>query len=229
MAEERFLFEGTPGNRSSGDGAGPVAQRIRARGYEPRCTWLRTTVSGVRIPPRPQPAQKGRTFPSGGKKIMIGIADAKLLNLGPSYLFLLRARVMEEGTEKEVSATTGFITGQLMMFISIYYAPLHLALGRPHTITVLVMKSQIDLGPTAICNSAELRCIERNAEIREIISCLYVIAEEEWVRAIGLMTGGGDGSRSRNDNIEATALSNGKHGRECADANYGDAVEEGNG
>lgn len=60
-------------------------------------------------------------------------------SIGPSYLFLLRARVMDEGTEKEVSATTGFITGQLMMFISIYYAPLHLALGRPHTITVLVL------------------------------------------------------------------------------------------
>ncbi|XP_043697201.1 protein TIC 214-like isoform X3 [Telopea speciosissima] len=60
-------------------------------------------------------------------------------SIGPSYLFLLRARVMEEGTEKKVSATTGFITGQLMMFISIYYAPLHLALGRPHTITVLVL------------------------------------------------------------------------------------------
>ncbi|MCL7033026.1 hypothetical protein MKW94_003216 [Papaver nudicaule] len=60
-------------------------------------------------------------------------------SIGPSYLFLLRARVMEEGTEKEVSATTGLITGQIMMFISIYYAPLHLALGRPHTITVLVL------------------------------------------------------------------------------------------
>nr|UTQ76689.1 Ycf1 [Zehneria sp. PEBO4401] len=60
-------------------------------------------------------------------------------SIGPSYLFLLRARVMEEGTEKTVSATTGFITGQLMMFISIYYAPLHLALGRPHTITVLAL------------------------------------------------------------------------------------------
>nr|YP_009516400.1 hypothetical chloroplast RF19 [Philydrum lanuginosum]AYD91258.1 hypothetical chloroplast RF19 [Philydrum lanuginosum] len=60
-------------------------------------------------------------------------------SIGPSYLFLLRARVMEEGTEKEVSATTGFITGQLVMFISIYYAPLHLALGRPHIITVLVL------------------------------------------------------------------------------------------
>ncbi|KAL3648437.1 hypothetical protein CASFOL_007861 [Castilleja foliolosa] len=38
MAGERkgSFFEGTPGNRSSGDGVGPVAQRIRARGYEPR-------------------------------------------------------------------------------------------------------------------------------------------------------------------------------------------------
>ncbi|RZC47503.1 hypothetical protein C5167_040467 [Papaver somniferum] len=36
-------------------------------------------------------------------------------------------------------SNNGFITGQLMMFISIYYAPLHLALGRPHTITVLVL------------------------------------------------------------------------------------------
>nr|CUR00576.1 ycf1 [Acacia anthochaera]CUR00596.1 ycf1 [Acacia anthochaera] len=60
-------------------------------------------------------------------------------SIGPSYLFLLRARFMEEGTEKKVSATTGFITGQLMMFISIYYAPLHLALGRPHTITFIAL------------------------------------------------------------------------------------------
>nr|YP_009742403.1 photosystem I assembly protein Ycf1 [Zabelia dielsii]QID90498.1 photosystem I assembly protein Ycf1 [Zabelia dielsii] len=60
-------------------------------------------------------------------------------SIGPSYLFLLRAQAVEEGTEKKVSATTGLLTGQLMMFISIYYAPLHLALGRPHTITVLAL------------------------------------------------------------------------------------------
>nr|YP_010959649.1 hypothetical protein RF1 [Trichoglottis subviolacea]WNE91096.1 hypothetical protein RF1 [Trichoglottis subviolacea] len=60
-------------------------------------------------------------------------------SIGPSYLLLLRAWIMEEGNEKEVSATTGFIAGQLIMFISIYYAPLHLALSRPHTITVLVL------------------------------------------------------------------------------------------
>ncbi|KAK8939185.1 putative membrane protein ycf1 [Platanthera zijinensis] len=65
-------------------------------------------------------------------------------SIGPSSLFLLRARVgvyEVHGTEKEVSATTGFLAGQLMMFILIYYAPLHLALGRPHTITVLVLPS----------------------------------------------------------------------------------------
>nr|YP_010415739.1 hypothetical protein RF1 [Campylotropis delavayi]USC52699.1 hypothetical protein RF1 [Campylotropis delavayi] len=60
-------------------------------------------------------------------------------SIGPSYLFLFRARVLEEGTEKKISATTGFITGQLIMFISIYYAPLHLALGSPHTITVIAL------------------------------------------------------------------------------------------
>nr|YP_010379259.1 hypothetical protein RF1 [Astragalus arrectus]UCS40248.1 hypothetical protein RF1 [Astragalus arrectus] len=61
------------------------------------------------------------------------------LSIGPSYFFLVRAWVMEEETEKQVSATTGFITGQLMMFISIYYAPMHLALSRPHTITFLTL------------------------------------------------------------------------------------------
>nr|QQO99479.1 hypothetical chloroplast RF1 [Lonicera angustifolia var. myrtillus] len=59
-------------------------------------------------------------------------------SIGSSYLFLLRALVIEEAREKKISATTGFLVGQLIMFISIYYAPLHLALGRPHTITVLV-------------------------------------------------------------------------------------------
>nr|XP_048336345.1 protein TIC 214-like [Ziziphus jujuba var. spinosa] len=63
-------------------------------------------------------------------------------SIGPSYLFVLRARIMEEGekrTEKKVSAATDFLTGQLMMLISIYYVPLHLALGRAHTITILAL------------------------------------------------------------------------------------------
>ncbi|XP_042449457.1 putative protein TIC 214 N-terminal part [Zingiber officinale] len=60
-------------------------------------------------------------------------------SIGPSYLFLLRAWGMEGETEEEVATTTDFIMGQLLMFILIYYAPLHLALGRSHTITVLVL------------------------------------------------------------------------------------------
>nr|YP_009166744.1 hypothetical chloroplast RF19 [Tanaecium tetragonolobum]ALB78312.1 hypothetical chloroplast RF19 [Tanaecium tetragonolobum] len=58
-------------------------------------------------------------------------------SIGHSYLLLLRVQLIEKGTEKKVSATTGFIMGQLMVFISTYYAPLHLALNRPHTIIVL--------------------------------------------------------------------------------------------
>nr|AVE14504.1 Ycf1 [Angelica tsinlingensis] len=76
--------------------------------------------------------------------VVVGLYYGFLItfSIGPSYLFLLRARVMEEGeegTEKKASATTGFIAGQLIMFISIYYAPLHLALGRPYTVTVIVL------------------------------------------------------------------------------------------
>ncbi|KAH0706225.1 hypothetical protein KY289_011301 [Solanum tuberosum] len=35
-------------------------------------------------------------------------------SIGPSYLFLLRALVMEEGTEKKVSATTGKIPSPIL-------------------------------------------------------------------------------------------------------------------
>nr|YP_009767555.1 Ycf1 [Daniellia ogea]QIS98173.1 Ycf1 [Daniellia ogea] len=76
--------------------------------------------------------------------VVVGLYYGSLttFSIGPSYLFFLRARVMEEGeegTENKVAATTGFITGQLMMLISIYYAPLHLALDRLHTITVIAL------------------------------------------------------------------------------------------
>ncbi|RXH86115.1 hypothetical protein DVH24_017168 [Malus domestica] len=61
-------------------------------------------------------------------------------SIGPSYLFLLRAGVMEEvkeGTKKKVLATTDFVTGQLLIFISIYYVPLHLALDNNcHSFTI---------------------------------------------------------------------------------------------
>uniref|UniRef100_A0AAU7E4A5 Protein TIC 214 n=1 Tax=Gastrodia elata f. elata TaxID=2996546 RepID=A0AAU7E4A5_9ASPA len=73
--------------------------------------------------------------------IVIGLYYGFLtvFSIGPSFIFLIRSRVMEEGTEKEVSATTGFIAGQLLNFIAIYYTPLYKTLDRPHLITILVI------------------------------------------------------------------------------------------
>jgi hypothetical protein len=67
-------------------------------------------------------------------------------SIGPSYLLHLRTILVkkgEEGAENKVSATMGFIMGQLMMFISIYYTPLHLALDRPHTKTALTIPNPV--------------------------------------------------------------------------------------
>ncbi|CAN6445134.1 unnamed protein product [Victoria cruziana] len=60
-------------------------------------------------------------------------------SMSPSYLLLLRTQVMKEGSKKEVLTTTAFIMGQFIVFISTYYPPLHLALSRPHTLTILVI------------------------------------------------------------------------------------------
>lgn len=45
------FFEGTPGNRYSEDGVGPVAQRIRARGYEPRCRGFKSLLAQPSVLP----------------------------------------------------------------------------------------------------------------------------------------------------------------------------------
>nr|YP_010471619.1 hypothetical protein RF1 [Gastrodia sp. Jin 38054]UVG40977.1 hypothetical protein RF1 [Gastrodia sp. Jin 38054] len=62
-----------------------------------------------------------------------------IFSIGPSFFFLLRYLVMEEGNEKEVSATTGFIAGQILNVLSIYYTPFYKILVRPHLITILVI------------------------------------------------------------------------------------------
>jgi len=62
-----------------------------------------------------------------------------IFSIGPSYLFLLRVWTKENKDREESIATTCFIAGQLMMFISIYYALLLLVLGKPHTITLLAL------------------------------------------------------------------------------------------
>jgi hypothetical protein len=48
MAGERKGSD-TPGSRSSGGGVGPVAQRIRARGYEPRCRGFESLLAQNKI------------------------------------------------------------------------------------------------------------------------------------------------------------------------------------
>nr|AGW96734.1 hypothetical chloroplast RF19 [Ipomoea nervosa] len=56
-----------------------------------------------------------------------------------SHLLLLRTLVFEEEeeTKKRIVAKTGLIMGQILLFISIYYKPFHIALTRPRTITAL--------------------------------------------------------------------------------------------
>nr|YP_010464203.1 Ycf1 [Valerianella locusta]UUL71555.1 Ycf1 [Valerianella locusta] len=61
------------------------------------------------------------------------------LSVTPSYLFLVRDRVLEDELEQKVSATTGFMMGQFTLLLSIFCAPLYLALGKPHTITALAL------------------------------------------------------------------------------------------
>ncbi|GAB2273745.1 hypothetical protein Dimus_008524 [Dionaea muscipula] len=62
-----------------------------------------------------------------------------VISLSPSYLLLFRAQVREKGIEKKSAALNGVVAGQLIMRISSYYGPLHLVLGRPHLITLLVI------------------------------------------------------------------------------------------
>nr|YP_010464119.1 Ycf1 [Valeriana fauriei]UUL71471.1 Ycf1 [Valeriana fauriei] len=61
------------------------------------------------------------------------------LTIAPSFFLLLRDHVVEDKIEKKVSAITGFVMGQFILLISIYYVPLRLALGQPHTITILAL------------------------------------------------------------------------------------------
>ena len=64
---------------------GPVAQRIRARGYEPRCRGFESLLAHNRSK-REGPFLYLWGFTSGGRKIMIGVADAKLWNLSMGLL-----------------------------------------------------------------------------------------------------------------------------------------------
>ncbi|KAA0043422.1 hypothetical protein E6C27_scaffold1639G00300 [Cucumis melo var. makuwa] len=67
--------EGTPGNRSSGDEVGPVAQRIGACGYEPRCRGFESLLAHNR------PKKEG-LFPLGLGKSYDRDSGPKAMELG---------------------------------------------------------------------------------------------------------------------------------------------------
>ena len=105
-------------------------------------------------------------------------------SIGPSYCLLFQAhiKVIEEGEkaiDKEVAAATGLIMGQLVMFISIYYTPLHLALGRPHTITFLVLSSLVLLfhwyNSEDFYGKRKHQSTRKNSMRNPSIQCIYLI------------------------------------------------------
>ncbi|KAG5070520.1 hypothetical protein JHK85_002897 [Glycine max] len=94
------LYCGDDTISSGDDGVGPVAQRIRARGYEPRCRGFESLLAHNR-------PKKGRIFPSGGRKIMIGLADPKLWNF-PGLWNKGVSRTYTEISESIKSPQVGF-------------------------------------------------------------------------------------------------------------------------
>ncbi|MFQ6629660.1 hypothetical protein Gotur_006799 [Gossypium turneri] len=58
MVQYSGVLGGTLGNRSNGDEMGPIAQRIRARGYEPQCRGFESLLA------HNQPKREG-PFPLG--------------------------------------------------------------------------------------------------------------------------------------------------------------------
>nr|ARX11550.1 hypothetical protein [Ginkgo biloba]AWJ59941.1 hypothetical protein [Ginkgo biloba]AWJ60196.1 hypothetical protein [Ginkgo biloba]AWJ60366.1 hypothetical protein [Ginkgo biloba] len=58
--------------------------------------------------------------------------------IGPSQISSMRALLIE-GTVDGAVAISGSITGQLIVALSMYYSPIHAALGKPHAITLLVV------------------------------------------------------------------------------------------
>nr|YP_009113797.1 hypothetical protein [Stangeria eriopus]AFR45443.1 hypothetical protein [Stangeria eriopus]BAR93434.1 hypothetical protein [Stangeria eriopus] len=60
------------------------------------------------------------------------------LPIGPSQIFSMRTLLLE-GTADGIVAMSGYIVGQFIVFLSMYYSPIYAALGKPHAITLLVV------------------------------------------------------------------------------------------
>ncbi|BAH94833.1 Os10g0357350 [Oryza sativa Japonica Group] len=115
MAEEREVpFGGYPREEIQWRRGGPVAQRIRARGYEPRCRGFESLLA------HSLPKGKGLYFPPEGRKTMIGIADPlRLLKQLLDYPFFLPS-IMEQnnnnnnGTSQDGNNTSHGATGLII-------------------------------------------------------------------------------------------------------------------
>ncbi|CAN6453971.1 unnamed protein product [Victoria cruziana] len=79
-----------------------------------------------------------------------------------------------EGSKKEVSTTTTFFMGQFIVFISTYYLPLHLALSRCHTLTILIYSQKNSFLTLSFNMSLYLMSKWRNS-ISQIFSIILFI------------------------------------------------------
>nr|YP_007476398.1 Ycf1 [Trithuria inconspicua]YP_007476418.1 Ycf1 [Trithuria inconspicua]CCJ32565.1 Ycf1 [Trithuria inconspicua]CCJ32585.1 Ycf1 [Trithuria inconspicua] len=59
------------------------------------------------------------------------------VSISPAYLFFIRSILIKKTDKEEVAAVTGFVVGNLIVFMAIYFLPIHVALGRPHVFTLL--------------------------------------------------------------------------------------------
>nr|UCU07100.1 hypothetical chloroplast RF19 [Cycas maconochiei subsp. viridis] len=60
------------------------------------------------------------------------------LPISPSQISPMRILFLE-GTVDGIVTISGYITGQLIVFLSMYYSPIYTVLGKPHAITLLVV------------------------------------------------------------------------------------------
>lgn len=93
LGRGKVPWGGTPGNRSSGDGVGPVAQRIRARGYEPRCRGFESLLAHNR--PRGKgtsPLGVGKYRDSGPKAMELGCGS--FVEIECFFLFLVNEGII---------------------------------------------------------------------------------------------------------------------------------------
>jgi hypothetical protein len=62
--------------------------------------------------------------------------------MGPCYILFIRIWIIEKESQKKkhftTAAVTGFVTGQFMTVLAIYYAPLHRAFQGPHKVVVVI-------------------------------------------------------------------------------------------